>query len=179
MSRLQCASNSRFGTWLSGQEICVLCLPEKNKSAFRTALCRTRLFAHGGLDFSVSDFCLQVGCFLLWTGCVCVSACFHARVGEEGNGEGGRGVITSMRMRLASSVSFLAPCRCGKGRKYCGLRCFFAKSNASSKFKAAFLKADCLDRDGDVRMMMMIIIIIMMMISMVMMLLMMMMVMMI
>ena len=98
-----------------------------------------------------------------------------------GGGEwgGGKGVITSMRMRLASSVSFLAPCRCGKRRKYCGLRCFFAKSNASSKFKAAFLKQIALTVMAMVRMMMMmIIIIIMMMISMVMMLLMMMMVMM-
>ena len=79
--------------------------------------------------------------------------------GWGGGGMGrGKGVITSMRMRLASSVSILAPCRCGKRRRYCGLRCFLPRNNASSKFKAVFLKQIALTVMAMVRMMMMMII---------------------
>ena len=52
--------------------------------------------------------------------------CSSAGVGRGLGDRGGRGVLTSMRMRLASSVSVVAPCRewfCG--HKYRRFRCSY------------------------------------------------------
>ena len=53
---------------------------------------------------------------------------------------GGRGVLTSVRMRLASSVSVVAPCRGGFADTNTVVFVVLTKNPASSRFKAVFLK---------------------------------------
>ena len=97
--------------------------------------------------FSVSVWCLQVGCFLLWTGCVGVSACFCARVGRGGAGD-------NVHANALASV-FLVLLRAGvvlrKRRKLVFV--VFTKNPASSRFKAVFLKQIALTVMAMVRMM--------------------------
>ena len=75
--------------------------------------------------------------------------CVFAACRGGGAGEGG-GLIASMRMRLASGVSLVAPCSgvLRKRRKYRRCRCCYQEPR-QLQIQICISKAGCFDRDED------------------------------